>query len=148
MAKIAGEIIIGRLAEAVSGFAADRRNEPRYNPRMIRAGKVSGGPAGEGTVSGSAAKSTGRTAGMRIELAGYDRPGRLASRTTTRQAGIAGTLAFGPAPGGTRMRWSWAVRPEGAARVLAPVITGIGRRQEQAVRASMKRHLETPQPRP
>jgi hypothetical protein len=86
-------IIIGRPAEAVFDFAADQRNEPRYNPRMmIRAGKVSDGPVGKGTVFRSAAKSMDTTAEMRIELTGYDRPGRLASRTTTRQADIDGTL--------------------------------------------------------
>jgi hypothetical protein len=115
---------------------------------MTRADKVSDGPVGKGTVFRSAAKSMGRTTEMRIELTGYDRPGRLTSCTTTRQADIDGTLTFDPVPGGTRMRWSWIVRPRGAARVLAPVITWIGRRQEQAIWTSMKRYLETPQPRP
>jgi hypothetical protein len=45
------------------------------------------------------------------------------------------------------MHWSGAVRLKGTARVLAPVITWIGRRQEQAIWASMKRYLETPRPR-
>ena len=90
----------------------------------------------------------GRTAEMRSELTGYDRPGRLASRTTTEQADIDGTLTFDPVPGGTRMRWSWTARPKGAARVPALVISWIGRRQEQAIWVSMKRYLETPQPRP
>lgn len=148
MAKIDGEIIIGRPAEAVFDFVADQRNEPRYNPRMIRADKVSDGPVGKGTVFRSAAKSMGRTARMRIELTGYDRPGSLASRTTTRQADINGTLTFDPAPGGTRMRWSWTVRPKGAARLAAPVIAWIGRRQEKAIWTNMKRYLEAPQPRP
>ena len=40
------------------------------------------------------------------------------------------------------MRWSWTVRPKGAARVPALVISWIGRRQEQAIWASMKRYLE------
>ena len=51
MAKIAGEIVISRPAEAVFDFAADQRNEPRYNPRMIRADKVSDGPVGKGRCS-------------------------------------------------------------------------------------------------
>jgi hypothetical protein len=38
-------------------------------------------------------------------------------------------------------------RPAGA-RMLAPVISWIGRRQEQAIWENMKRYLETPQPRP
>jgi len=146
MATIEGEIIIARPAETVFDFAADQRNEPRYNPRMIRADKVSDDPVGKGTVFRSTAKVMGRAAEMRIELTGYDRPGRLASRTTTGQADIDGTLTFDPVPGGTRMRWSWNVRPRGAARLLTPVINWLGRRQEQAVWTSMKRYLETQPP--
>lgn len=41
------------------------------------------------------------------------------------------------------MRWSWSMRPQGAARLLTPVITWTGRRQEQAMGADMKLHLET-----
>lgn len=148
MARIVGEIIIGGPAEEKFDFEADQRNEPRYNPRMIRAAEVSDGPVGNGTVFRSSARFMGRTAEMRSELTGYDRPGRLASRTTTEQADIDGTLTFDPVPAGTRMRWSWTVRPKGAARVPALVISWIGRRQEQAIWVSMKRYLETPQPRP
>jgi hypothetical protein len=148
MARIDGEIIIGRPVEVVFDFTADQRNEPRYNPRMIRADKVSDGPVGKGTVFRSTAKSMGRAVEMRIELTGYDRPGRLASHTATKLADIGGALTFDPVPGGTRMRWSWSVRPKGAARLLAPVITSIGRRQEQAIWTGMKRYLETAQLRP
>ena len=111
MARIVGEIIIGGPAEEKFDFEADQRNEPRYNPRMIRAAEVSDGPVGNGTVFRSSARFMGRTAEMRSELTGYDRPGRLASRTTTEQADIDGTLTFDPVPAGTRMRWSWTVRP-------------------------------------
>jgi hypothetical protein len=115
---------------------------------MVRAAKVTGGPVGKGTVFTSATKSMGRTAEMRIELTGYDRPARLASSTTMRQADMDGTLTFEPAPAGTRMRWSWRVRPKGAFRLLAPVITWMGSRQEQTIWAGLKRYLETSQPRP
>ena len=64
----------------------------------------------------SAAKSMGRAAEMRIELTGYDRPAWLAERTTMRQAGIDGTLTFEPVPDGTRMHWSWHVRPKGPSK--------------------------------
>ena len=116
MAQIEGRILIGRPVEAVFDFVADQRNEPQYNPRMVRAAKITGGPVGKGTVFQSATKSMGRTAEMRIELTGYDRPSRLASRTIIRQAEMDGTLTFEPAPSGTRMRWAWQVRPKGAVR--------------------------------
>ena len=79
---------------------------------------------------------------MRSQLTGYHRPGGLASRTTMGQADIAGTLTFEPVPGGTRMRWAWVVRPKGASRLLTPVISRIGQRQERAIWTCMKRYLE------
>ena len=84
---------------------------------------------------------------MRSELTAYRRPAWLASRTTMAQADIAGTLTFAPVPGGTRMRWAWVVRPKGAGRLLTPVISLIGSRQERAIWTGMKRYLEArPQP--
>jgi hypothetical protein len=59
-----------------------------------------------------------------------------------RQADMDGTLTFEPTPSGTRMRWSWLVRPKGAVRLLAPLITWMGRRQEQTIWTSMTRYLE------
>ena len=70
---------------------------------------------------------------MRCELTGYHRPARLAFRTTMAQADIAGTLTFDPVPGGTRMSWTWTVRPKGASLLLTSVISRIGRRQERAI---------------
>jgi hypothetical protein len=58
------------------------------------------------------------------------------------QADIAGMLTFAPVPGGTRMHWAWVVRPKGSRRLLTPVISRIGRRQERAIWTGMKRYLE------
>ena len=142
MTFIEGEITIARPAAAVFDFAADQRNEPRYNTRMARAEKVTGGPVGKGTVFRSAVRAPGRPTEIRSELTAYHRPAWLASRTTLAQAGIAGTLYFEPVPGGTRMRWAWVVRPKGASPLLTPVIGRIGRRQERAIWTGMKRYLK------
>jgi hypothetical protein len=75
---------------------------------------------------------------MRIELTGYDRPARLASTTTMRQADMDGTLTFEPAPPGTRMHWSWRVQPKGACWLLVPLISWMGSHQEQTIWTSMK----------
>jgi Polyketide cyclase / dehydrase and lipid transport len=121
---------------------ADQSNEPRYNPQMVRAEKITPGPVGKGTQFRSAVASRGHTAEMLIECTGYDRPRLLATTTTIQQAEISYTLTFEPAAGGTRMRWSGQVRPKGAVRLLAPVITWMGTRQEQRIWASLKEHLE------
>ena len=142
MARIEGGIVIDRPVEAVFDYAADQSNEPQYNPQMVRAEKITAGPVGAGTKFRSAVASMGRTAEMLIECTGYDRPRRLASTTTMQQADISYTLTFEPAGTGTRMRWSGQVRPKGAYRLLGPLITWLGRRQERRIWASPKHRME------
>ena len=147
MAMIEGEILIDRPVDVVFDYVADQSNEPRYNPQMVRAEKITPGPVGKGTRFRSAVASRGRTAEMLIECTGYDRPTLLASTTTMAQADISYTLTFEPAGAGTRMRWAGQVRPKGAFRLLGPLITWLGIRQERRIWASLKKHLETaPQP--
>ena len=142
MTGIEGEILIGQPVDVVFDYVADQSNEPQYNPRMVRAEKITPGPVGKGTQFRSAVASMGRTAEMLIEYTGYDRPTLLASTTTMAQADFSYLLTFEPAAAGTRMRWSGQVRPKGAFRLLGPVITWLGIRQEQRIWASLKQHLE------
>jgi len=128
--------------DVVFDYVADQSNEPRYNPQMMRAEKITAGPVGKGTRFCSAVASRGRTAEMLIECTGYDRPALFATTTTMDQADIRYMLTFEPAAAGTRMRWSARVRPKGALRLLGPVITWMGRRQEQRIWTSLKDHLE------
>jgi hypothetical protein len=146
MAKITGQIVIGLPPDEVFDYVADQRNEPAYNPRMVRAEKVTPGRVGKGTRFQSEVRSAGRPAGMVIELTEYDRPARLASETTMTGADISGTITFSPVPVGTLMRWSWVVRPRGPLRLLAPVLAVAGRRQERQIWASLKRYLEETSP--
>jgi uncharacterized protein YndB with AHSA1/START domain len=143
MSSINGEIVIGAPADVVFDFVADQRNEPAYNPRMVRSTKVTLGPVGEGTQFRSAARSMGRVAEMTIEYTGYERPARLASTTRMPQAEFTGTLTFEPAGAGTRLRWSWDTRFTGPLRLLAPVLARVGGRQERATWAGLKRYLES-----
>jgi hypothetical protein len=146
MARIEGEIVIGRPVAVVFDYVADQSNEPQYNPQMVRAEKITPGPVGKGTRFRSAVTSMGRTAEMLIECTGYDRPKLFATATTMAQADISYTLRFEPAPAGTRMRWSGQVHPKGAFRLLGPVITRVGIRQEERNWTSLKKHLEAAPP--
>ena len=112
MGRIEGEIVIGRPVDVVFGYVAGQSNEPHYHPQMVRAEKITPGPAGKGTQFRSAVASRGRTAEMLIECTGYDRPELFATTTTMAQAGIGYTLRFEPAPAGTQMRWSGQVQPK------------------------------------
>lgn len=143
MATIEGEITIGRPVEVVFDYVADQTHEPLYNPQMVSAEKETVGPTGRGTRFRSAVRSGGRRAEMLIVITDYDRPSVLSSTTTMAQMDIDYTLTFEPdARGGTRMRWSADVRPKGGLKLLGPVVGWMGRRQEQRIWSSLRRHLE------
>ncbi len=143
MARVEGEIIINRPVEEVFDFVADECNEPRFNPRMTRAEQISDGPIGLGTRFHTELKTMGRTMPMVVEFTGFERPRRLASVTRSPMMVTDGALPFEPAPGGTRMRWSWDVRPLGPMRVMAPFVGAIGRRQERGIWGRLKLLLES-----
>ena len=78
---------------------------------------------------------------MTSEYTAYERPKRLGSSVHMAAADILGTLDFDPVPDGTRMSWSWEMRLRGL-WLLTPIVVGVGRRQEQANWAGLKRFLE------
>lgn len=143
MARIEGEIVINRPVDEVFDFVADERNEPRYNPRIRSAEKLSPGPIGHGTRFRAEFAPGRRPVAMTIELTGYQRPRRLASWTRLPRMDIRGALTFDPVPGGTRMRWSWDAEPRGVLKLTSPMVARIGRRQERDIWANLKRLLET-----
>lgn len=147
MVRVEGEIVINRPPAEVFDFVADQRNEPRYNPNMRRAQKVTEGSIGVGTRFRAETTNRGRSVPMVIEFIGHDRPRRLASKTHMSSMDLQGMLTFDPVPGGTRMRWSWDLEPRGILRFLAPVVALMGRHQEQRIWTGLKRLLENGPPR-
>jgi Polyketide cyclase / dehydrase and lipid transport len=143
VASIVGEILIARPITEVFDFVADERNEPKYNPSMVRAEKLTPGAIGKGTRFRATTKSMGRPLDMLLETTDYQRPTRLANTTRMSSAEIHGALTFEPEIGGTRLRWSWDVKPKGAFKLFTPIIGRVGRRQESAIWASLKRYLES-----
>jgi hypothetical protein len=128
----------------VFDYVADQSNEPEYNPSMVRAERITSGPLGTGTRFRSAvATFRHHEAEMLIECTGYDRPNWVTTLTTMPQADFTYRLTFEPAAAGTRMHWSGSVRPKGAFRLVGPVFSLMGVRQEKRIWASLKRHLES-----
>lgn len=142
MFEIEGEIVVKRPVEEVFDFAADARNEPRYNPNMRRAEQLTDGPIGVGTRFRAEMTSMRRTIPMVTELTAYQRPQQYAATTHLSLMDTQGTVTFEPVPEGTLLRWAWQVEPRGALRLVAPIVARIGRRQEHAIWAGLKRVLE------
>jgi hypothetical protein len=57
-------------------------------------------------------------------------------------ADITGALTFAPDDAGTRMSWSWDLKPKGMLKLATPLFAAVGRRQEQRIWSSLKAHLE------
>jgi len=146
MAKIDGEILIGRPAEEVFDFVADSRNEPSFNPAMTGVELLTPLPIGVGTRFRARMGRAGTQ--MLVELTEFDRPHRLGSRTTSSMMHTSGTLTFAAAGGGTVMSWAWRVRPKGLMRMLGPLFGPLGGRMERRTWTSMKRYLENAAARP
>ena len=143
MATFTGEITIDRPPEVVFDLVADEEQEPRYNPEMLRAEKLTEGPIGVGTRFKAVHASRRQPVEMIVELTEYDRPTRLASATTMPWGEVHGALVFQPDGPATRMRWTWDVRPKGVAKFFSPFITVVGKRSERACWKGLKRYLET-----
>jgi hypothetical protein len=148
VSRVEGEIVIERPVEEVFDFVADERNEPRFNPQMTRAEKLSSGPIGAGTRFRAEMVRMGRTAEMTTEFTGFERPRRLESSTHLSHMDIQGALTFDPVPEGTRMRWVWDLELHGLLRLAGPLVARMGERQERAIWTSLKRFLEAAEPPP
>ena len=138
MALVEGEIVIERPVTEVFDLVADERNEPRFNPRMIRVELLSPEPIGAGSRFLAESRMMGRAFEVMVEYTVFERPRHLGSRSRSTPKGrggrpllIEGSLTFEPVPEGTRMRWSWQVETPGALRLIAPLLEWMGRRQEQ-----------------
>lgn len=143
MARISGEIIIDAPVEDVFDMVADERNEPRYNPRIVRAEKVTDGPVGQGARFVAEPKSTGSRGEMTLEVLEYDRPRRLHNVVRSSYLVVDGTVTFEPADGATRLRWDWDMQLLGATRLMAPVLRVIGPRWERRNWVGLKDYMES-----
>ena len=129
--------------DEVFDMVADERNEPRYNPRIVRAEKVSDGPVGRGARFVAEPKSMGAKGAMTLEVLEYDRPHRLHNVVRSSYLQVDGTLTFEEVDGGTRLRWDWDMGLVGPTRVLSPVLAVIGPGWERRNWLSLKEYMES-----
>lgn len=146
MVRVEGSIVIEKPLDDVFDFVADESNEPRYNPRMIRAEKVTPGPIGASTRFNSVMMGAGPAAAMEIEFTEFERPRHIAENVRLSNMDIHGELEFAPVPEGTRMSWTWDLQPHGLLVLLGPLVRHLGDRQEREVWAGLKQHLERQTP--
>ncbi|MDE3064985.1 MAG: SRPBCC family protein [Acidobacteriota bacterium] len=143
MATVTGSISIDRAPESVFDVLAAEELEPRYNPSMLSVEKLTEGPPGVGSRFRARHAPRRRPSEMVIEFTEFDRPRRLASSTTMPWGDVTGALDLVATGTGTRLEWTWVVRPRGFAKVMSPVVGLIGARAERACWEGLKRYLES-----
>lgn len=143
MTHICGEVTIDAPVDVVFDTVADEQNEPKYNPRMVRAEKLDGAPIGRGARFVAEPKGTGTRGRMTLEIVDYDRPHRLHNRIDSAYMRVDGTLSFTRSDGKTRLRWDWDMRLVGWMRLLSPVLGLVGPHWERRNWVGLKQYLES-----
>ena len=143
MTHICGEVTIDAPVEEVFDMIADERNEPRYNPRIVRVHKLSEGPVGRGARFVAEPKGMGAKGKMTLEVKEYDRPYRLRNVVRSSYMQVDGILTFDEVDGGTRLRWDWDMGLVGPMRVLSPVLALIGPCWERRNWVGLKQYMES-----
>ncbi|HEU4540979.1 MAG TPA: SRPBCC family protein [Jiangellaceae bacterium] len=143
MTHIAGEVTIDAPVDEVFDMVADERNEPRYNPRIVRAEKVSEGPVGTGSRFVAEPKSMGSKGEMTLTILEYDRPHRLHNVVRSSYMQVDGTVTFEEVESGTRLKWDWDMGLVGSLRMLSPILAFIGPAWERRNWEGLKAYMES-----
>ena len=142
MTAITGTTFFHRPVDLVFDFLADPRNEPKYNPIVLDARKITGGPIGPGTRFVQRAKQFGRAGDVDIEIIDYQRPKHLGFRIRSTGMKVHGRQFFTAQDTGTQVRWEWDFRADRRWRLLGPLMGLAGRRLERRVWERMKRYVD------
>ena len=142
MARIAGSITIDAPVEEVFDLVADERNEPKYNPRILRAEKVTEGPVGKGSRFVAEPRSVGVKGAMTMEVLDYERPHRLHNVIRSPYLQVEGALTFADVAEGTRLSWDWDMALVGPMRLVSPLLAAIGPRWERRNWVGLKEYVE------
>lgn len=142
MVHITGEVVIGAAITDVFDTVADERNEPRYNPRIVRAEILTDEPVRAGSRFVAEPKGMGSRGRMTLEILEYQRPHRLHNVIRSSYMLVDGTLTFTEVADGTRLNWDWVMRLVGPMRVFTPVLALVGPRWERRNWVDLKNYLE------
>ncbi|MDR6862030.1 SRPBCC family protein [Phycicoccus sp. 3266] len=148
MARVRGSIDIERPVDEVFDVVADQTNEPLYNPSMTDSGRLDDGTIGVGTRFLATVLTRGKPQEVAIEVTAFERPTEIATQSVMGRNTVLGRVRFDPAGSGTRLSWDWDVQVGTGARVLGPLVSVIGRRQERAIFGGLKHFLEDRAARP
>jgi carbon monoxide dehydrogenase subunit G len=131
---------IERPAEQVWDYFTDVGNDPEWNPQAISVRKTSEGPLGLGSRFHVVRKMSGP---MDLEYIEYSRPLRWTLRGVGRGVRFTYQAELTPSGGGTELTSRMQLEPNGALRLLSPVLRSVTAKQLTQVHDALKRKLES-----
>jgi uncharacterized protein YndB with AHSA1/START domain len=112
--------------EAVFAFLADPRNRPRWQSSLVAFEPVDDGPPRAGMRWRETARGAGR---FEMAISAYEPPDRWAERLASPRAEGEVDVRFAEEDGGTRLAVTVDVRIRGVARLAAPLVRLLLRRE-------------------
>ncbi len=138
MAVIENTVEIAKPVDEVFDFAADMRNELKWNPDVESMEMIGDGPVGLGTRF----RAKWHTSPPVVtECTTYERPARFAYHNDG-PIEVDLTISLTPTASGTLLRSRFDATAHGFFRLVFPIFLVIMRRQERANLANVKRFLE------
>jgi hypothetical protein len=116
------DIVINRPVETVFAFVSDGQNARQWNPELLEAKPLSDGPMGVGTkFQMTYLLPIGRVENVH-EVLEYKADECLAVQIISSQLPINYRCLFTPSAGGTQLSLTTAVKTDGMAAMLAPLV--------------------------
>lgn len=140
MIRESASVRIERSAEQVWDYFTDVGNDPEWNPQAVSVRKISEGPLGVGSRFHVVRKMSGP---MDLEYTEYARPLRWTLRGVGRGMRFTYQAELTPSGAGTELTSRMQLEPNGALRLLSPVIRSVTAKQLTQVHDALKRKLET-----
>jgi uncharacterized protein YndB with AHSA1/START domain len=125
-------VTVARPIEEVFAFLADAENDPRWRTGVLDIVRVAGEGVGARYRQGVKGPM-GRRVPADIEITELVPPRTIAFRGTAGPVRPEGRYELEPVDGGTRVRFSLAAQPRGAARLMTPMVARAMRGEVQAI---------------
>ena len=143
MINVETSSIINRPIEEVFAFLTDARNSPQWDSGLVDIQQTPQSPVGVGTRITEVRKFLGRKMETTSEVVEYEPSTKYTRKGTGGPFPVTGSLTFEPMAEGTKVIWTFEMKPGGFFALAEPLVTRSLKRQLEAGLGDVKDMLES-----